>query len=381
MSRVIDEHRRYLRDRARVDAFDRAIREVVQSGDVVVDLASGTGILGLLACRAGARRVYAIESTPIARLASEIAAANGWSDRITAVRGIAAQVTIPEPADVIVSDQIGWFGVEAGVRALIADTRSRFLRPGGRLIPAAVDLVLAPLEVPTLFGRVSFWSGSPAGFDFAPARRIADHTGYPVRLRPEQLLGPEHHAHTIDLASARLDLIRISARLTCARAGVLHGVGGWFDAQLSPSVRMTNSPVAADRIARRQVYFPIPDAVPVQPGDRIDVSMRLMPEEGIITWDVTVPGIGSGPARTFHQSTLQGMLMDPADLRRTDPGYRPRLTPRGAARLSVLTLCDGRRPLHDIEAGVYDRHGDLFASAAEAAEFVAEVVTRYSTDG
>src|SRR6478672_4716496 len=106
MSRVIDEHRRYLRDRARVGAFDRAIREVVRSGDVVVDLASGTGILGLLACRAGARRVYAIESTPIARLASEIAAANGWSDRITAVRGIAAQVTIPEPADVIVSDQI-----------------------------------------------------------------------------------------------------------------------------------------------------------------------------------------------------------------------------------------------------------------------------------
>jgi hypothetical protein len=75
------------------------------------------------------------------------------------------------------------------------------------------------------------------------------------------------------------------------------------------------------------------------------------------------------------------MLMDPADLRRTDPEYRPALTPRGAARLSVLTLCDGRRRLHDIEAGVYDRHRDLFASAAEAAEFVAEVVTRYSTDG
>ena len=381
MSRVIDEHRRYLRDRARVDAFDRAIREVVQPGNVVVDLASGTGILGLLACRAGARRVYAVESTPIARLAREIAAANGWSDRITVVRGTAAQVTLPEPADVIVSDQIGWFGVEAGIRALIADARVRFLRPGGRLIPAAIDLVLAPLEVPTLFGRVRFWSGSPAGFDFAPARRIADHTGYPARLRPEQLLGSAHHAHTIDLASARLDLIRVNARLTCTRPGSLHGVGGWFDARLSPAVRMTNSPIAADRISRRQVYFPIPDAVAVHAGDQIDVSMRLMPEDGIITWDVTVPGTAAGPARTFRQSTLQGMLMDPADLRRTDPEYRPALTPRGAARLSVLTLCDGRRPLHDIESGVYERHRELFASAAEAAEFVAEVVTRYSTDG
>lgn len=380
MSRVIDEHRRYVRDAVRIGAYERAIREMVRPDDVVVDLASGTGILGLLACRAGARRVYAVEVTPLAHLARELAESNGLSDRITVIRGRAADVSLPERADVALCDQIGRFGVEAGVRALFADARVRFLEPGGRMIPARIDLILAPVEALKLFGRVEFWSRSPAGFDFGPARRIADNSGYPVRLKGEHLLGDPTHAHSIDLTSTGLDLIRIESTLTCSRAGTLHGLGGWFNAQLSPSVQMTNSPIARDPIDRRQVYFPIPAGVAVQAGDRIDVAMRLLPEEGQITWQVTMSRAGAGP-RSFRQSTFNGMLMDPAELRLTDPDCRPALTPRGLARLSVLALCDGDRCLRDIEAAVYERHRDLFASAAEAAEFVAEVVTRYSTDG
>jgi protein arginine N-methyltransferase 1 len=380
MSRVIDEHRRYVRDAVRIGAYERAIREIVRPGDVVVDLASGTGILGLLACRAGARRVYAVEVTPLAHLARELAESNGLTDRITVIRGRAADVSLPELADVALCDQIGWFGVEAGVRALFADARARFLKPGGRLVPATIDLILAPVEASNLFARVAFWSGSPAGFDFGPARRIADNSGYPVRLTGEQLLGDPHRAHSIDLASTGLELIRIKARLTCSRAGTLHGLGGWFNAHLSPTVRMTNSPIAPDPINRRQVYFPIPDTVAVQAGDPVDVAMRLLPEEGQLTWHVTVSCAGAD-ARSFRLSTFNGMLMDPADLRLTDPDCRPALTPRGLARLSVLELCDGQRRLRDIEAGVYERHHDLFTSPAEAAEFVAEVVTRYSTDG
>jgi protein arginine N-methyltransferase 1 len=380
MSRVIDEHRRYVRDTARIGALERAIREVVRPGDVVVDLASGTGILGMFACRAGASRVYAIEATPLAGLARDIAAANGLSDRITLIRGLAAHVSIPERADVIVSDQIGWFGVTGGVRGLIVNARRRFLKPGGRLMPAALDLMLAPVDVPALARRISFWSTSPGGFDFGPARRIADNTAYPVRFRAEQVLGDPHRAHTTDLATCGLDPIHFDARLTCTRASVVHGIGAWFEAQLSPSVRMTNSPLAPDRIKRRQVYFPIPEAVPVESGDRVDVGMTLLPEDGFITWDVTV-ACAAGHTRTFRQSMLLGMLLDPVDLHRTRPDYRPTLTARGVARLSVLTLCDGRRSLQEIEAEIYDRHRELFAAPDEAAEFVTEVVSRYSVDG
>jgi hypothetical protein len=56
----------------------------------------------------------------------------------------------------------------------------------------------------------------------------------------------------------------------------------------------------------------------------------------------------------------------------------PHLRLRGHARLSVLTLCDGKRPLSEIGQEIFGLHPKLFKSAAEAATSVAEVVIRYS---
>ena len=82
---------------------------------------------------------------------------------------------------------------------------------------------------------------------------------------------------------------------------------------------------------------------------------------------------------TFRHTTLRGMLLAREDLARTNPAHRPVLTRSGAARLTVLRLCDGERTLAEIERALYDEYRDLFASPVEAAVFVAEVVTRYST--
>ena len=86
---------------------------------------------------------------------------------------------------------------------------------------------------------------------------------------------------------------------------------------------------------------------------------------------------GTTPVRFTH-STLKGMLIAREDLRRTDPTSVPSLSPWGTARLTVLTLCDGKRPLAQIEQELFRRHPDLFPSHSNAATFVAEVVTRYS---
>jgi hypothetical protein len=195
-------------------------------------------------------------------------------------------------------------------------------------------------------------------------------------LRPEHLLSPPVSAAALDLAGDRASPLRLTGALRASRAGVLHGIAGWFVARLSPGVTMTNSPLAADRIFRRQIFFPIGEPVRIDAGTAVDVSMRILPADTMYAWDVRVAP-ETRPAVTFHHSTLRGMLLAREDLALTNPAHRPTLTRPGVARLAVLQLCDGGHALAEIERAVYDEHRDLFDSPAEAATFVAEVVTRY----
>src|SRR5687767_9165425 len=99
VSLILDEHRRYLADGARTAAYRQAIEEAVRPGAVVLDLGCGTGVLGLLACQAGAGRVYAIDSGGVIELARKLAQANGYADRVTFVKGMSTRVELPERVD------------------------------------------------------------------------------------------------------------------------------------------------------------------------------------------------------------------------------------------------------------------------------------------
>jgi hypothetical protein len=83
-----------------------------------------------------------------------------------------------------------------------------------------------------------------------------------------------------------------------------------------------------------------------------------------------------GEPMTFLQTTVRGMLLTKDDLRRGDPNSRPIRNEAGAALLTVISMCDGRRSLADIEKEVFRQHPDLFSSRQEAAAFVASVVAR-----
>jgi type I protein arginine methyltransferase len=380
VSLVVDEHRHYLEDRARLTAFRRAIQESVMPGAVVVDLGSGTGILGLLACQAGATRVYSIEETGLIELARDICQANGFADRMRFIKGLSTRVDLPEPADVILADQIGHFGFEAGLFDYFSDARRRFLKPNGVTIPQRITFCIAPVEHGPLWQQVEFWNGSPAGFNLRPARALASNTGYPVKLLPDQLLGLSVEPFSVDPSTSGSQPLHFGCTLLITRTGTLHGLGGWFVAQLSPSVTMSNSPLSEQRVDRRNIFFPLDRPVSVQAGDAVIVTMQILPVQIAVTWKVEVRKQDRTEAehpRVTH-STLKGMLIAREDLQRTHPAFVPTLSPWGTARQTVLTLCDGTRPLAQIERELLHRHPDLFPSLSNAATFVAEVVTRYS---
>src|ERR1051325_5003793 len=124
-----------LADAPRMDAYAAALRRTVQPGSVVMDLGSGPGVFALLACKLGARRVYAVEPDSVITLAREAAAANGFADRIEFFENLSTEIAVPEPATIIVSDLRGvlpWY--EQNVSSII-DARKRLLARDGVLIP------------------------------------------------------------------------------------------------------------------------------------------------------------------------------------------------------------------------------------------------------
>jgi protein arginine N-methyltransferase 1 len=378
VSRVIDEHRQYLADAARVSAYASALAEVVTPSDVVLDLGSGTGILGLLAIRAGASRVYAIDGGGMAGAARAIVRENGLDGRVRVINGFSAHLDLPERADLLVTDQIGHFGFEAGIIECVADARRRLLKPAARIVPSRIDLLVAPVEAPDVAAATGFWAGRPAGFGMEVLHEMAVNSGHPCIVSDRDLLGSPTVGASVDLLS-ETPSFALSADITITRSGTLDGIGGWFSATLSRSVALSNAPGAPNRITRRGVVLPVRRSTPVAAGDRVAVSMRVLPADSLVSWTVRVFRAGAAePCERFDHSTLRGMLIEPERLHRTRPDYVPTLTARGKARLSVLELCDGRRPLAAIEREMLDRHPDLFRDLAAAAVFVAEVVAGYS---
>jgi len=142
----LEEHEEMLSDRVRVEAYHRGIQRTVQSGDVVLDLGTGTGLLAFMASRAGAKKVYAVEHSGVIEVAREIAAHNGFAN-IEFVRANSREFMPPEPVDVVLHEQMGDELFNENMLENVLDLRDRVLRPSGRILPARFRLFIEPVSM------------------------------------------------------------------------------------------------------------------------------------------------------------------------------------------------------------------------------------------
>ncbi|MBN1219841.1 MAG: 50S ribosomal protein L11 methyltransferase [Anaerolineae bacterium] len=307
-------HRHLLADTVRTEAFIQAIECVVRPGQVVVDLGSGSGILALACARAGAARVYAIESDSLIFLAQQAAQANGLAERIIFIHQDSRRADLPEKVDVIVSECLGLMGLGGTMVPAVVDLARRYLKPDGRLIPQAITLFIAPVESPLHYEYVHVWEqGRFYGFDLATFQKTASNNLYIARFRPESFLSRPQQVAAVQLLTA--NVTEVSARLNFAptRSGRLHGFCGWFEASLADGVTLSASPLAPPTIWR-QLYLPLEKELPVATDSLIQLNfglnlgLRLAGEPGFFRWctEVTCP---SRPAETMSlkQITLKSI--------------------------------------------------------------------------
>jgi ribosomal protein L11 methylase PrmA len=107
--RYTDDTYAKMRDDAqRTLAYQRAI-EAIAPGRNVLDIGTGAlALLAVMAAKAGANHVYAVEANAHAFAAAEQAVAEqGLSDRITVLHGYSTDVVLPSPVDLLVHEVRG----------------------------------------------------------------------------------------------------------------------------------------------------------------------------------------------------------------------------------------------------------------------------------
>ena len=314
----------------RLTQYERAIAAVVRQGDVVLDLGTGSGLLAVLACRAGARRVYAIEASDAVQMGTLLTSTTEFAERIEFVHATSQKVALSEQVDVIVGDIHDTFGFQPGGLASIMDVRDRLLRPGGTLIPQATELMIAPLEAAALYAReIDVWNGCVHGVGLSSIRPFAVSHVHPGRFDPDQLLSPAAAIGTLDLARATSLHFSGSAVTTIHRDGIAHGLCGCFVTTLAGDIRMGNVPGDSSTTNFAQAFFPFDQPVPVAAGDEVSISIDSH-DGHIARWRAAISRGGQRHAQ-FDHSTLNGLLVSPASaasrLRRGKPSQLRTLGP------------------------------------------------------
>jgi ubiquinone/menaquinone biosynthesis C-methylase UbiE len=281
-------HIRMLNDDQRTHGFQEAIRETVTPADIVLDIGTGTGVLAVTAAMAGAKHVYAIECSSIAKLAQRIFDANGLSNRITLLEGDSTNVELPEKADVLVSEMIGNDPLEENILQITADAVNRLLKPQARLIPCVLKIFGLPLSVPAeklrdqIFTQetVGLWQ-QHYGIDFSPLVSATEKQDHSMSINSYIAqswlsLSDPILLKEIDLKTSYLHLssdIQSSHQVCVQRSGLLAGILVYFELELGPTTHLSTHPqkTTSRNHWNSRVWIP-GTPVPLQKSDVIELK-------------------------------------------------------------------------------------------------------------
>jgi protein arginine N-methyltransferase 1 len=309
----IEYHRTLVADRLRNAAFHEALSRVVVKGKTTVaDIGTGTGLLAFLAAGLGAKKVWAYEAAEIGAVAVRLKALNKMR-AVELIPGRSTEIIEPERADVVVTETLGNFALEEFLVETMNDARARYLKPGGILIPGAVEQFACPVIGPRIRDDLCVWDRIGYGLDFSPAREMSLNNVYIRTLKPDELLDGGASAQRwdrVDFSEKNRLSRRGTMRFEAPAAFTVHGLAVWWTAELVPGVSLTTSPLAPPT-HWEQLFFPALEPIAVEPGDTLvaEIRARSTEEAGTdLAWTFSVSGAKGGERDRQALSLSKGFL-------------------------------------------------------------------------
>lgn len=253
---MIELQRKLIGDSIRNTAFYAALKETVTKDSTVLDLGSGTGFLGFLASKLGAKHITCIEAGDIQKIAKKLAKRNGITN-CTFIQKHSTQVQTVQKADILVSETLGNYALEENIIESIEDAK-RFLKKDAVIIPRAIRQFVCPITSDRIAKNVDVWE---TGYDLSltEARDISMNNMYVKTIQKEDLLAEKDAIREWDHVdfSQDNDSVRTASETWQATSPVtIYGFALWWDAELTKNVHLSTSPLAP-ATHWEQIYLPL----------------------------------------------------------------------------------------------------------------------------
>ncbi|XP_062333663.1 protein arginine N-methyltransferase 9 [Osmerus eperlanus] len=303
-----------LNDRRRNQKYQQAIQKAVEGGcNTILDIGTGTGILGMCAKKAGASEVYACElSKTMYDLACEVVAANGMNGHIKILHMKSLEMEVPKDiprrVSLVVTETVdaGLFG-EGIIESLIHAWNHLLLPPQsseeqssgpsltGRVIPAGATVFGMAIQSQEIrrhhrlcVSEVGGLSIAAAGELHSPvscgAADLDDSTepytterlsrlpgGYTPLTKPFTALDIDfNNVQELEGLSSR-EVRRV--RLPVTQGGLLDALAVWFQLHLDQESSLSTGP--QEDTCWEQAIYPVqtPHNVTLEPGDELIVDV------------------------------------------------------------------------------------------------------------
>lgn len=252
-----------LSHRTRIGKFNSAIEQYVDADSVVVDIGSGSGILGMLAAQAGARKVVCVDiNEKSVEYSRSVARRNKLDANMEFVVSDFRDFVAEEKADVVICEMLSSFMlIEQQVPAAI-HAKKHILKTDGIILPNHIRIYAVPVECNTVWSRfrreaIAFMA-VPQTVERGAARDLAN-----------LVLVKEFTFNSNDESLAVDELLDF----TICSNGILHGFLGMFEADLSDDIRLNMED------GWKEILMPIESPIPLLEGQSIRTRIRFTPGE------------------------------------------------------------------------------------------------------
>ncbi len=382
MGYTVNNFGNMISDTWRMNAYVSAVKKHINKDTVVLDLGAGTGIFSLLACKFGAKKVYAIEPNTALNVGIVSARKNGFADRIEFFNKPSNEVQLKEKVDLIISDLRGVLPLLGNNIETIIDAKERFLKNQGTLIPASDNIYMAIVNSPKLYKDiVNKWDRNPYNFTLKDEKNICLNNFYPENFKYTKLISDKKLWTLIDYSKLERKDFSNKLEYRFFDKKTAHGFSVWFDSKLTPGVKLLNSPDMEGAKVYGRAFFPFLEPLSVNKGDKITIkfSANLVSNEYIWSWQTEkFQKNKKVPVKRFNQSTFFSIPISPELLLKRTQNYKTSLNESAKINLEVLKLFSNNKKIVDIAKTIRKKFPKKFNNIDDAISLVGDLSVKYS---